>query len=678
MGLEIVSRRRADQPATSVQPEPRTLTNAMRGAGETALTMATGAVAEPLAGLYGLATTPFQGAASGAANVESARTAMTYMPRTETGQRYLQNIGEFVAPVTSRMESANKYLGEKGYEAGGPIGGAIGSSLLTAAAELIPGGMAARQLRMRNAPAPTMPAPSPSMSPSQAPAPVRIEDQMAGPSPIVEASAVNVDRALSGIRAGRTEELAAQVIPDLQIMKDAEALGISLNPEHYSTSRAFIDMQEALKSRAGSRLSINEDKAISDLGRRADQLISDFGGYTDRDLLQQQVQSTFQNTIKGLKDNSKLLYDSVDAVIPADAKVIPNITLNYMNEQIRRMGGEEGLSLQEKKLFDLISSDVPPTYARFDRERKLVGMALNGKESVYSSIPQADLKRIYGVMSDEQVNFADAFGVGDDLRDANNLVSQRKAIEDSSIALLGRELQNSIIPKLTGAASGLTRGDAMKFRNLMEALPEELRAQASATLLGDLFVAGGRRSSEMSGGFMNTFSALNRNATAKEALFAYLPIDARERFDMIGRVATGIYRAKNLENKSRTARDVIAALESGGLLSKMYGAASDIVKAEGVGTVVGAPGVGTAAVVANKITSKATPAVEAADQLLSSPVFRQAVQNHMSGATDQADALLRSTPEYKKWLSAQNGTIRAEVTAIGIIPWLTTDRQEQQ
>jgi hypothetical protein len=671
MGLEIVGRRRADQPATNVQREPRTLTNAMRGAGETALTMATGAVAEPLAGLYGLATTPFQGAASGAANVESARTAMTYMPRTETGQRYLQNIGEFVAPVTSRMESANKYLGEKGYEARGPIGGAIGSSLLTAAAELIPGGMAARQLRMQNAPAP-------SMSPSQAPAPARIRDQVADPSPIVEASAVNIDRALPDIRAGRTETLAAQVVPDLQIMKDAEALGISLNPEHYSTSRAFIDMQEALKSRPGSRLSINEDKAISDLGRQADQLISDFGGYTDRDLLQQQVQSTFQNTINGLKKNSKLLYDSVDAVIPADAKVIPSITLNYMNEQIRRMGGEEGLSLQEKTLFDLINGDAPPTYARFDRERKLVGMALDGKDSVYSSIPQADLKRIYKAMSDEQVKFADAFGVGDDLRDANRLVTQRKDIEDASIALLGRELQNSIIPKLTGAASGLTRGDVMKLRNLMEALPEELRAQASATMLGDLFVAGGRRSSEMSGGFMNTFSALNRNATAKEALFMYLPIDARERFDMIGRVATGIYRAKNLENKSRTARDVIAALESGGLLSKMYGTASDIAKAEGVGTVVGAPGVGTAAVVANKITSKATPAVEAADQLLSSPVFRQAVQNHMSGATDQADALLRSTPEYKKWLSAQNGTIRAEVTAIGIIPWLTTDRQEQQ
>lgn len=654
------------------QQEPSTLSNAMRGAGETALTMATGAVAEPLAGLYGLATTPFQGAASGAANVESARTAMTYMPRTETGQRYLQNIGEFVSPVTSRMESANKYLGEKGYEAGGPIGGAIGSSLLTAAAELIPGGMAARQLRMRNAPAPTIPASA------QAPDPTMATPPLADAAPIVETSAVNVDRALPDIRAGRTETLAAQVVPDLQIMKDAEALGISLNPEHYSTSRAFIDMQEALKSRPGSRLSINEDKAISDLGRQADQLISDFGGYTDRDLLNQQVQSTFQNTINGLKDNAKLLYDSVDAVIPADAKVIPNITLNYMNEQIRRMGGEEGLSLQEKKLFDLISSDVPPTYARFDRERKLVGMALNGKDSVYSSIPQADLKRIYGVMSDEQVNFADAFGVGDDLRDANKLVSQRKNIEDASIALLGRELQNSIIPKLTGAASGLTRGDAMKLRNLMEALPEELRQPAAATLLGDLFVAGGRRSSEMSGGFMNTFSALNRNATAKEVLFMYLPIDARERFDMIGRVATGIYRAKNLENKSRTARDVIAALESGGLLSKMYGAASDIAKAEGVGTVVGAPGVGTAAVVANKITSKATPAVEAADQLLSSPVFRQAVQNHMSGATDQADALLRSTPEYKKWLSAQNGTIRAEVTAIGIIPWLTTDRQEQQ
>jgi hypothetical protein len=669
MALEIVGRREADKPRSK---------SVMAGVGETALTMATGAIAEPLAGLYGLATTPFQGAESGAANVEAARRAMTYAPRTETGQRYMQNIGEFVQPVTSRIESANKYLGDKGFEYGGPVGGAIGASLLTGVSEMIPAGMAARQMRIKNAPLPTQAAPN-IPAPINSPLPTQAAPPIVEAAPIVDTSAASVNKALQEVRAGRPEAMAAQVVPELQIMRDAEALGISLNPEHYSTSRAFIDMQEALKSRPGSKLSANEDKAISDLGKRADQLIADFGGYTDRDLLQQEVSSTFNSTITDLKAKSGLLYDSVDSVIPADVRVVPDITKEFMDEQVRKMGGIEGLSAQERELYDLISDpELPPTYARFDRERKLVGMALNGKASVYNSIPLGDLKRIYGAMGEEQLKFADAFGVGDDLRDANKLVTQRKAIEDASIYVLGRELKGSIIPKLSSAASGLSRGDTMKLKKLMDALPEDLRGQAAATMLGDLFGGGARKSGEMGQGFMGTFSALNRNPSAKAVIFSYLPIDALQRFDMIGRVSTGIYRAKSLENKSRTARDVIAALESGGLISNMYGGAMDIAKAEGVGSMVGAPGVGTAAVVANKITSKVTPAVEAADELLISPKFRQAVQEHMAGATDQADALLRSTPEYKKWLAAQDATIRAEVTAIGIIPWLTTDRQEQK
>lgn len=59
------------------------------GAMETALSFGTGAVAMPLAGLGGLAT-------GSADNVNKINEALTYQPRTKTGQEYLKNTSEFI------------------------------------------------------------------------------------------------------------------------------------------------------------------------------------------------------------------------------------------------------------------------------------------------------------------------------------------------------------------------------------------------------------------------------------------------------------------------------------------------------------------------------------------------------------------------------------------------------
>jgi len=121
------------------QPKPSAMQNAANaglGAIETGLMLASGAVSEPVAGLVGLATAPFQGAGKAVQNIESTRNAMTYQPRTESGRGYVQAIGEAIEPVASYAGSVNKRLGDIGYEAGGPVFGAVGASLLPAALEV--------------------------------------------------------------------------------------------------------------------------------------------------------------------------------------------------------------------------------------------------------------------------------------------------------------------------------------------------------------------------------------------------------------------------------------------------------------------------------------------------------------------------------------------------------------
>jgi len=651
---------------------------ALVGAAETIATFGTGAVAEPVAGVVGLTTSPFQGAGQGVRNIQATRQALTYQPRTQAGQRAVSEIGQGLQPAAEVISQPSQYLGERGYQYGGPVLGAIGQTAIPAAMEMIPGAIALRTVRERRMPEPSMqPAPvTPEAPIGQATPTTQAEPELTQPT---REGVEQVNVGLQGIRRGRTEALASQVMPDMQIMQDAEALGISLNPAHYSTSRAYIDMENSLKSRLGTELASAEEKAIRDLGIQADRLIQDFGGYTDRDLLNAEVRSNFTTTIKDLKTKSDYLYqDVVDARIPAEVRVTPENSIAYLEQQKTKLGGNTRLFNQaEKDLLNLVKdTDSPPTYFALNRVRMNIGRAMRGEDSPYSSLGRAELAQAYSVLSNDQMNVADAFGVGNDLRDANALVEKRKNIEDSSIELLGRELRDSILPKVSQSATALTKGDTTKLSNLMTALPEELRPQAASTLIGDLFVSGGRRSADMSAGFVNVFRALDRNKTAKDMLFSYLPPEARTRFDMIGRVATGIYRAKGLENVSRSARDVIAALESGGLLERIYGVGKRVAAAEGVSTGVGMPGMGTAVTVANVIAEKATPAVEAADSLLASRQFERAVQSYAAGAANQAENALKNSPQYQQWLRSQNANIRAEVAAIGFIPWLFQTNEE--
>lgn len=101
---------------------------------EPALTLATGAVAEPLAGLAGVAQTlnPLASPGAGARAVEATREALTFQPRTPEGQAGLQTLGQALEPVTQAIGAAETTLGDVGFDIAGPIGGAIGQTIPTA------------------------------------------------------------------------------------------------------------------------------------------------------------------------------------------------------------------------------------------------------------------------------------------------------------------------------------------------------------------------------------------------------------------------------------------------------------------------------------------------------------------------------------------------------------------
>jgi hypothetical protein len=102
---------------------------------ETAGAVAGGIVAEPVAGIVGLAeaANPLTDPGAGAQAVETVRRAIGDItaPRTEAGKSQLAAVGEFIAPAVRAFTGAEEALGDSALRA-------TGSPLLAAAAKTIP------------------------------------------------------------------------------------------------------------------------------------------------------------------------------------------------------------------------------------------------------------------------------------------------------------------------------------------------------------------------------------------------------------------------------------------------------------------------------------------------------------------------------------------------------------
>lgn len=619
---------------------------------EPAVAIASSMALEPISGLAGLAASPFVGN-QGAVDIIKAIQAQSYTPGTAKGIEGLQTVAEKLKPIGEFFGGLEQGAGDIGFNIGGPIGGAIGTATPTAAMEALGLGLGAGIRRVGQ-----------TSKRTEARAAQKTVDN-------IEPEAKSMQQIADQLKT-KDPRSVTQVMPDAQIIQSAKELNIDLNPSHYSTNRAYIDVEQGLKSRPGSTIANVEVKAIKDLGNRADDLVNELGGTTDKSLVDINIKGRIDKTINRLSTKSDLAYRKISEVPGINrALVEPKSSIEYINGLLDDLGEDVSqLSSAEKKLLALSKAERPPTYAALDRLRRDVGSALSKKGGPYKDDASGSLKQVYKMLSEDQQGAATAFGVGKEYEMARKLVSLRKGVEDNAVALFGREVSGSIVPKLRSAATSLSKGDISKFESLMRSIPKSRRAEASATMLNDIFTQGSKTGKDLGQGFVAAWEGLNRNRRAKSTLFANLPVGAQKRFDDIGRVAKGIFNAMALENKSRTGRDIVAAMNDAGMFGKVYGFGKNVALAEGAGSSVGAPGLGTTAVIAATIAKKATPATQAADTFITSPAFKSAINAAATGDTVTAENILRKSSAFNRWVSFAPKTDAANIATIGFIPWV--------
>lgn len=132
-----------------VQPDPSFLESLVGGA-ESALSIGTGIIAEPIAGVLGLAgaANPFAEEGIGARNVERVREFLTFQPRTAEGQVPLQNVGEALQPLVEKLDKLKTFLGDDAFAAtGSPALAALATALPEGILELVGAGVGKRVVK---------------------------------------------------------------------------------------------------------------------------------------------------------------------------------------------------------------------------------------------------------------------------------------------------------------------------------------------------------------------------------------------------------------------------------------------------------------------------------------------------------------------------------------------------
>jgi len=129
-----------------IQESPSFIESAI-GGGEGALQLVSGAIAEPIAGIAGIAgaINPFAGEGESVRAIDATREMLTYQPRTRSGQGALRPIGEVLEPLAGMLEELKTYIGDDAFNAtGSPALAAISTAIPEAMIELLGAGTARR------------------------------------------------------------------------------------------------------------------------------------------------------------------------------------------------------------------------------------------------------------------------------------------------------------------------------------------------------------------------------------------------------------------------------------------------------------------------------------------------------------------------------------------------------
>lgn len=670
----------------AAQPEPTALQSA-GGMGEVAATIGSGAIAEPVSGIAGIAKAlpqysgvlPFLadkafGDMSPGQVVEQVQDFFTYQPRTETGKQYLQTPGEALQPVGEAIEGAETYLGDVVYEAtGSPALAAGAATIPTAALELAGAGLGRRAQRGARAA---------TESAEQAVDAAR-DLQRGTPTEATIKSGTEI------IQEGTPEQVAEFAKVDPEFFRAADELGISAEPlaAFASQNPQFRDISGALRSVPGSVLDVQAREFIEQTAKSADDLIQQYGGTLDKAELGRRFKDDSLRTVDELADEADQLYSSIREQLPPQTRVEPLNTIDFLQSKADEFGGVDELPKELKQVYMSLSKEGGPTLGLLDQIRKDFGQATRKGTGRFKDSESGLAKAMYSRLSSDVDSVAEANNLGEVTSAAKEIVKQRKQLEDNLTSLYGKDLSKSLGDIVGSSIKGLEKGRVDRFTETMKMIPKEKRGEVALSFMNDVFKGAGANQQALNPTqFVKWYDSVSRSPRAKGALYSALPKDSRKAIDNLYKVSKGISQSQAQTVKTGAINSMFD--KDTGFVRKLVGSGLSQAAARVGGGMTGSLAVDAMGEFLNQSTSGA----KAASNLLASPQFQNMIRNAVKdGVVDggeitkrvaDAERKLAKTKSYEKWVNSLTAQDRAAVAG-GLIPYLfsqdtETDNRKQE
>lgn len=436
--------------------------------------------------------------------------------------------------------------------------------------------------------------------------------------------------------------LAEQASPNPKTVEAAKRLGIEehLQPDHVTTNQSFRELSQAVKSVPGSAAKSQEVQNLEKVAERADKLVEEIGGTNDLSRLDVGLRDRMGAAQAELEHHADSLYKRLRDAVPQSTPAPASGTVAWVAQRAKDLGDAKNLSSLEKMVLAKLSPKqasgkagkgavTQPTYALLDDVRKEIGSATQGK-GAFKDADSGLAKKLYNLLSDDQGAVLDGLGHKEMHDLAKAAVRTRKSLEDDMTALYGRHLDGTIVGKLDTAVKNLAKGDVSNFVKLLRATPEDMRQRLVASGLNSAFQRNLRSGQLSFTSYTSWYEGLLRNKQAYTALMSNLPRGARKQLSDLYRVSKGISKAQKefiATGRINVVRDIIRDADT--FAAKIYEVAKKAragAAAEAVTTSIGLPGAGVAAGIASALSKSKTPALKAADELLASQEFADAVK----------------------------------------------------
>lgn len=470
------------------------------------------------------------------------------------------------------------------------------------------------------------------------------------------------------------------VKPKQEVIDAASRLGVvdELLPSHMSGNAQYQAVEQALKSRRGSALKVQEDDAIRSLADSAGKMIDDVAGAPDSLAMSEKFVGQMDSRMAALERKSDQLYARTDTAMPPGTTVEAQNTAAHLERQADELGGWENLDPIEQRVFKAVNPGAEGrlTYANLNKQRRMVGQALYKKSGPYKDADEAALSRLYSQLAEDQRAVLGDVGARRDFEVAQRLVQMRKNMEGQMVAVRGRTLTGDATTKVSNSLTTMAKGNGKQFREMMESIPSrQMRAEMVGTALRDMLSVGKRGSDFNPGGYADWYQNM-RSSGQIRLLAKHVPRDLMKGLDDTYIVAKAIRDAKGHEINTGALNEFTSRFNRVTAAHEMVAS-----HAGKVGTMIGAKGGPLGAVagaaLGERLAQRARIAggagsADAAEQLILSPAYQNAIKTlPKSAPAHVAETRIRRSPKWRAFYDSLPEKDKRTIARVGLAAWLS-------